>query len=179
MLMHILSSTPTWVFVLFAVLLALGLRQTRTFRAGLTRIAILPVAMKTLAVLGVVSAFGGASVALVAWIAAAAVAAAVVLRRPLPDSTRFDASTRTFEITGSVVPLALMMGIFFIKYAVAIQLAMHPALAHQTDFTLAVGMLYGAFSGIFAARGVRLWKLALGPASNAVASGAATSVAGA
>jgi len=175
MLMHILSSTPTWVFVLFAVLLALGLRQTRTFRAGLTPIAILPVAMKTLAVVGVVSAFGGASVAVVAWIAAAAVAAAIVLRRPLPDSTRFDASTRTFEITGSVVPLALMMGIFFTKYAVAVQLAIHPALAHQTDFALAVGTLYGAFSGIFAARGIRLWMLARrrSPRGNASIAGSA------
>lgn len=161
MLLHILSSTPIWVFVLFVVLLAFGLRQTRAFRAGLTRIAILPVAMKTLAVLGVVSAFGGASVALVAWIAAAAVAAAIVLRRPLPDSTRFDASTRVFEITGSIVPLALMMGIFFTKYVVAVRLAMHPELAHQTDFALAVGTLYGAFSGVFVGRGIRLWMLAL------------------
>ena len=161
MLLHILSSTPVWVFVLFVVLLAFGLRQTRTFRAGLTRIAVLPVAMKTLAVLGVVSAFGGASVALVAWVAAAAVAVAVGLRRPLPDSTRFDASTRIVEITGSIVPLALMMGIFFTKYVVAVQLAMHPALAHQTDFEFAVGTLYGAFSGIFAGRGIRLWMLAM------------------
>ncbi len=161
MSMHILSSTPSWVFVLFVVLLALGLRQTRTFRASLTRIAILPVAMKTLAVVGVVSAFGGASVALVGWIAAAAVAAAIVVRRPLPDSTRFDTSTRTFEIAGSVVPLALMMGIFFTKYAVAVQLAIHPALAHQTGFALVGGAVYGAFSGIFAARGIRLLMLAM------------------
>ena len=162
MLMHIVAATPTWVFVLFFVLLALGVRQMRTFRASLTRIAILPVAMKMLAVFGVVSAFGGSSVALVAWIAAASVAAFIVLRRPLPASTRFDATTRTFEVTGSIVPLALMMGIFFTKYVVAVQLAMHPYLAHQTDFATAVGAIYGAFSGIFAARGVRLWMLAMG-----------------
>lgn len=161
MLMHIVAATPAWVFVLFFVLLALGVRQMRTVRASLTRIAILPVTMKALAVYGVVSAFGGSPVALIAWIAAASVAVVMVLRRPLPASTRFDATTRTFEVTGSVVPLALMMGIFFTKYVVAVQLAMQPSLAHQTDFAIAVGAIYGAFSGIFAARGMRLWLLAM------------------
>jgi len=161
MLLQILASTPRWVFGLFILLLVMGLRQMRSYRASLLRIAILPVAMKTLAVYGVLSAFGASSAALLAWVAAASVAAVIVLRRPLPRTTRFDAATRTFEVTGSVVPLLLMMGIFFTKYVVAVQLAMHPALAHQTDVELVVGMLYGAFSGIFAARGIRLWRLAL------------------
>jgi hypothetical protein len=176
MLLQILASTPRWVFGLFLLLLVLGLRQLRPYRASLTRIAILPVAMKTLAVYGVVSAFGGSSAALVAWVAAAsvAVAVAVVLRRPLPETTRFDAVTRTFEVTGSVVPLALMMGIFFTKYVVAVQLAMHPYLAHQTDVALVVGAIYGAFSGIFAARGIRLWMLALRQGARAGATASLT-----
>jgi hypothetical protein len=53
------------------------------------------------------------------------------------------------------------MGIFFTKYAVAVALAMHPQLAHQGEVAFAVGALYGAFSGTFAARGIRLWMLAL------------------
>ena len=166
MLQHVLSSTPTWVFGLFVLLLVLGLRQLRDYRAGLLRAAIVPLTMKTLAVYGVVSAFGASSPAVFAWVVAAAATAVVVVRRPLPASTRYDADTRRFAITGSVVPLALMMGIFFTKYVVAVQLAMHPALAHQVDFTLVVGTLYGAFSGTFAARGIRLWRLALRPGSN-------------
>ena len=78
---------------------------------------------------------------------------------------RSDAVDLVIEVTGSVVPLALMMGIFFTKYVVAVQLAMHPHLAHQTDVALVVGSLYGAFSGIFAARGIRLWMRALRPGS--------------
>ena len=167
MLQHILSSTPTWVFVLFGVLLVFGVRQARDYRASLVRVAILPVAMKVLAIYGVVSAFGLSSLAVVAWAASALVAAVVVLSRPLPATTRYDASTRTFAVTGSVVPLALMMGIFFTKYVVAVMLAMHPSLAQHTVFALSVGTLYGAFSGTFAARGIRLWKLALQNGSTA------------
>ena len=62
---------------------------------------------------------------------------------------------------GSAVPLALMMGIFFTKYAVGVLLAMHPELRHQMGFALGISALYGGFSGIFAARALRLWTLAL------------------
>ena len=160
-LQHVFASTPTWVFVLFGVLLAFGLRQLRTYRASLVRVAILPVAMKTLAVWGVISAFGASSLATLAWGAMALVAVVFVLRRPLPATTRYDASTRAFTVTGSAVPLALMMGIFFTKYVVAVLLALHPELARQPDVALVVGAIYGAFSGTFAGRGIRLWTLAL------------------
>ena len=62
---------------------------------------------------------------------------------------------------GSAVPLALMMGIFFTKYAVGVTLGMHLAQANDVSFALAVSALYGAFSGVFAGRAARLWRLAL------------------
>lgn len=161
MLLQIISSTPKWVFVLFAVLLWFGCKQLLAGRVSLLRITILPVAMTLLAVYGVISAFGDSPGALVGWAVAAASLAGLVLQRPLPATTRYDAATRSFQVAGSAVPLALMMGIFFTKYVVGVALAMHPELAHQHDLALAIGTLYGAFSGVFAGRGVRLWMLAI------------------
>ena len=161
LLLQILSSTPRWVFLLFAVLLWLGARQLLAGRVSLRRTTLLPVAMTGLAVYGVLSAFGDSPGALVGWIVAAVSLAALVLQRPLPATTRYDAATRTFHVAGSVVPLALMMGIFFTKYVVGVALAMHPELAHQHDLAMAIGTLYGAFSGVIAARGIRLWLLAM------------------
>lgn len=60
-----------------------------------------------------------------------------------------------------------MMGIFFTKYVVSVQIAMHPSLADDRVFALCVGALYGAFSGIFAARGLRLWRLSARRAAQA------------
>lgn len=177
MLLQILASTPTWVFVLFVVLLGFGVRQAWSYRASLVRVAILPVTMKTLAVVGVISAFGPSSMAVAAWALAALLAVFVVLRRPLPATTRYDVATRSFAVTGSVVPLALLMGIFFTKYVVAVQLAMHPALSHDADFALVAGTLYGAFSGVFAARAIRLWKLALRSSSSTVGGASTLAVA--
>ena len=161
MLLQIISATPKWVFALFAVLLWLGCKQLLASRLSLLRITIMPVAMTGLAVYGVISAFDDSPGALVGWAVSAASLAALVLQRPLPATTRYDAATRSFQVAGSAVPLALMMGIFFTKYVVGVELAIHPELAHQHELALAIGALYGAFSGVLVARGIRLWMLAI------------------
>lgn len=161
MLLQILAHTPKWVFALFGLLLWLGAKQLLAGTVSLTRITIMPLAMAGLSLYGVMSAFAGTPVALAGWAAAALAAALVVLQRPLPAATRYDAATRRFHVGGSAVPLVLMMGIFFTKYVVGVQLAMEPALATHLGFALPVAALYGAFSGIFAARALRMWRLAI------------------
>jgi len=161
MLIQILAHTPRWVFVLFAVLVWFGAKQLFAGTVSLAKITVMPVAMTGLAIYGVAGTFGSSPMALVGWAAAAAVFIAVLLQRPLPATTRFDAPTRSFHVAGSAVPLALMMGIFFTKYVVGVAIAMHPELRQQSLFAVGVPVLYGAFSGIFTGRALRLWKLAI------------------
>jgi hypothetical protein len=169
MLMQIILHTPKWVFAVFVLLVWIGAKQLLSGSVSLTRITVMPIAMTALSVFGVLSAFGDSFGALLGWAAAAVVLLALVLQRPLPATTRYDAAAREFHVAGSAVPLMLMMGIFFTKYVVGVALAMHPELRHQASFALAIPTLYGAFSGIFVARAVRLWKLAI--ATDAVATG--------
>lgn len=164
MLMQILIHTPLWVFALFLLLLWLGMRQLLTNQMKLSRVTLLPLAMIGLSLYGVASAFGQPQAgprALAGWAVGVALLATIVLLRPLPAGVRYDAASRRFTMPGSAVPLALMMGIFFTKYAVGVKFALDPALAHDAGVALVVGTLYGAFSGTFAARAVRLWRLAL------------------
>lgn len=161
MLMHILSSTPKWVFVLFAVLLWLGLQQMLPRRVGLNRATLLPLAMTGLSLYGVASAFGDQPIALLAWLVGAAVAFFTALQVQSNTGIHYDATNRRFQMPGSVVPLALFMGIFITKYAVGISIGMQASLAHDVNFALAASSLYGAFSGIFLARAARLWRMAL------------------
>ena len=98
-----------------------------------------------------------------AWLAAAAVALTVVLMRPLPAGVGYDATRRVFALPGSWVPLVLILGIFSIKYATGVALAMQPALRAAPAVALAIATLSGLFSGIFAGRTVRLLRLALRP----------------
>jgi len=167
LLIQILQHTPAWVFGLFLALLALGSRQLFATQAGLRRLTILPLAMAGLSAYGLVSSFGGAPAAVAAWALAAAAMLALVLRRPLPEGVRFDRGALRFTLPGTPVPLMLMMGIFLTKYAAGVMLAMHPQLAHRPGFALGMSMLYGAFAGLFLGRSLRLWKLALRPATDA------------
>lgn len=161
MLTQIFLHTPKWVYVLFATLLWLGAKQLIANTVTLGRVTVMPVVMTGLSVYGVTSAFGDSILALLAWAAAALVLLTFVLRRALPASTRYDEASRKFHVAGSAVPLLLLMGIFCTKYVVGVVLALHPEVRHDATFALAIPLLYGAFSGIFAGRAVRLWKLAI------------------
>ena len=134
MVLQILAHTPHWVFALFALLVWLGCKQLVSRRVSLRRITVLPLAMTGLSLYGVVSAFRDSPLALAFWVAAAVVAAFLLMQRRLHEATRYEAGTRSFDVPGSAVPLVLMMGIFFTKYVVGVQLAMHPELAHQPGF---------------------------------------------
>lgn len=160
MLTQALAGTPLWVFALFVLLLWLGGRQLVAHHVALRHATMLPFAMTALSIYGLLSVFSHQPVAVMGWAAAALATGAFVLRRALPEAVRYDATMRRFHLAGTAVPLVLMMGIFFTKYAVSVQVAMHPALANDRAFALCVGVLYGAFSGIFAARGLRLRRLA-------------------
>ena len=163
MLLQIILRTPVWVWGLFALLLWQGLKATRPSDTGLLRVTLMPVAMVCLSIYGTVSAFGGQAHVVLAWLASAAVVVTLVLLQfPLPASTRYDVVEKRIHQQGSVVPLALMMGIFFTKYFVGVSTAMHPALVQELAFSTGFAALYGGFSGIFAARALRLQGLVRG-----------------
>lgn len=158
----VLKNTPVWVGVLFIALAALGLSQVRTRSISFTRMAATPLAMTALSVWGTASAFGKSPLfawVIVAWLAAALLMAALVASRPAPAGTQHDADTNSFTVPGSLVPLGLIMGIFLVKYVVGVDVTMQPSLASDGAYTLVVGTLYGLFSGIFAGRALRLWRL--------------------
>ena len=161
MLTDILVQTPRWVFALFATLLWLGARQLLSGTVSLLRATVTPLVMIGLSLYGVGSAFGESPASLLAWAVMTVVLLGLVMQRPLPRTTRYDAASRRFHLAGTAVPLALMMGIFFTKYTVGVMLTTHPDLAHQAGFSIIVSALYGVFTGIFAGRAVRLWRLAI------------------
>jgi hypothetical protein len=158
---QIISNTPVWVWALLAALVGLGYSQTRSRTVGLRRVVIMPVAMMVLSLYGTVSAFGPSPAVLGAWLAACAMVASLVVLRPAPFGTANDGISRHYAMPGSWLPLFVILGIFFTKYAVGVALAMQPTMAHQTGFTTLVGLLYGLFSGFFAGRALRLLRMAV------------------
>jgi hypothetical protein len=160
MLASIISNTPKWVFALFFVLLALGLSQMRTQSKSKKRVLIIPIVMFALSFLGVISAFGKTAMPIIAW-AAGYIGLVSLIGRGFPSSGNgYNLTTKRFTIAGSAVPLSLMMGIFFLKYFVGASMGMNASFTHDAAFSIVVSLLYGAFSGVFAGRALRLMKLA-------------------
>jgi hypothetical protein len=52
----------------------------------------------------------------------------------------------------------LLLGLFLFRYSVGLTLAIIPALAGDTGVAGFVGLVYGAFSGVFLARALAVWR---------------------
>lgn len=161
----VLKSTPSWVWGLLAALIALGLSQVRTRSVSALRMALTPVGMTGFSLWGTVSAFSASPLfgyVLFAWVAGAGALLALIGTRQPDPAAHYDAASRSFTLPGSWLPMGLILGIFSVKYVVGVELAMQPALAHDGLYTLVAGGLYGLFSGAFAGRALRVFRLAFG-----------------
>ena len=153
---QILTHTPLWVFGLFFGLVYLGYLQSRTRQVSRGRFIVLPLAMLAWSLYSVWSTFDARLTALAAW--ACAWVAVVVIGLAWVPSRRiaYDASTAQVTVPGSWMPLALMMGIFFFRYAVAVVQAIKPGILDTTPAAVVVAATYGVFSGLFMARALCL-----------------------
>ncbi len=160
MFFEIVTHTPSWVWVTLALLIAAGASQLRDRELSLARVTVLPMALLVLSAAGVLSVFGSSTIAVGAWLAG--LAASVYLgRAPLaPRGAIWVAARNRLQVPGSWVPLALMLGLFAIKYAAGTARALHPELSSDPSFGAACGLAYGLFAGLFLGRALALRSLA-------------------
>jgi hypothetical protein len=160
--LSIVQRTPPWVWGLLAALIVLGLSQWRDRQIGLRRAVLPSVGLAMFGLFSLASDLrgtAGMAAALMAWLLGGVAVWAVGARRPLQAGTRFDPVTQHFHLPGSVLPLLTILAIFFLKYGVGVELAMQPELRHSASFSLILAALYGALSGLFALRPLKLWRL--------------------
>ena len=160
MFTQIITHTPTWVWALLAGLVALGWSQTRDREVSLKRVSILPIVMMIFSASSVLQNTANQSQLIGTWIAACLLLAACVMRIPLNQKTHYQASKGLLYVAGSWIPMALILTIFIGKYTLAILTTLQPELAHAIGFAICSTAFFGALSGVFLGRSVRLWKMA-------------------
>lgn len=160
MFIAILQHTPTWVYVLLFVLIALGVSQSFPRTMTLRRSTVLPLVLVGVSLMGVVSTFERRPLALLAWALALCGAVAAMHGRVDTSATHFSPVTQRFQLPGSWLPLVLMLGLFAVKFGAGVTLANQPQMAESAGFALAASAAYGLFSGIFLGRAIALWTLA-------------------
>jgi hypothetical protein len=151
-ILEILKRTPIWVFVLFFALLFLGYVQTRTRSLSLWRLSLLPVAMVGFSLYGFIAAFGANAAAVAGWAATLLTVSLLIAATGFPRGVTYSREARSFTVPGSWIPFAVIMAIFFSRYAVTVALVMNPAWRQAAPFAAAVGALYGLSSGFFVGR---------------------------
>lgn len=146
-----LAHIPLWVFAIFFGLLALGWRHSRPRSVAPRALVGLALGMGGLSLYGVVAAFGGNGLAVVAWalgMASSAGPGRVVFG---PRGLVMGAAGRV-QLPGSWLPMALMMGIFMAKFVLGMATAMSAAWVHDPAFAIGASALFGLLSGGLAAR---------------------------
>lgn len=151
----LLSHTPPWVWAILALLVALGAMQLRDHVLTRQRLLVQPVALGALSLYAAVSTFGLQTGVLLAWAMGATLGAALNQPLRLPRQVQRQTDGR-FAIGGSWAPMALLMTIFWLRYGINASLAMVPALAGQPAFAGIASSLYGAATGLLAARAWRV-----------------------
>ncbi|MBZ0090898.1 MAG: hypothetical protein K8F27_01545 [Sulfuricellaceae bacterium] len=157
MFVEILKHTPAWVFALFFALFALGYRQSKPRRLSPAGLFALPVAMLGYSLYGTWSSFGIGLGSLLPW-GGGILGAALLGRLLTPPPASPATEDGKIAVAGSWLPLALMMAIFFSRYALAVVLARHGPLGAGSLAAGLASLWFGLLSGAFLARALNAWR---------------------
>jgi len=168
MLQQIVSHTPVYVWGILGFLVYRGMIASRDRSLAVREVFILPVVMLLLGLQSTANGFGLELPTGAAWLAGLAAGIACMWRRA-GNGMALDRPAGTVQLRGSWLPMVLMMTIFVGKFAVALALASLPALRSNLAFALPVCAAFGALSGAFMARPLRIAAaLRAAPATAAV-----------
>ena len=160
MLIEIIRFTPLWVWALLLGLMLLGWQQSRPRQVSRLQLVLVPVAMLALGLSSVVAGFARVPASLLAWLMCASLAWAAAQAWLTPAGARWQASISRLVLPSSWLPMVLILAIFVLKYSLGVTTAMHPLVATQAPFVIAVAGLSGALSGLFLGRACGLWRKA-------------------
>lgn len=157
-MMMILEKTPLWVYGIFVALLILGWTQSRDRKVSHVRAFSLPSFMLLFSIYGVASAFG-MGIGLLSWIAGMVLVMVFGIKMHFFYRALYIKEESAFAIKGSWIWLALMMCIFWLKFAVGVSMARQLDIVYETWFVLGMSFCFGLLSGIFLVRMIVLWKM--------------------
>ena len=160
---EIIKHTPAYVWLILLALVALGALQMRDHTMTRGRLVLAPVGLGAFSLWGATSAFGADADIVAAWAIGVALGIAAARGLRWPRQVRLDAQGR-FALQGSPWPLVAMLSIFALRYAVAVSLVLYPELASVLLFDLGMALAYGALSGLFAGRALRILRASGGQA---------------
>ena len=160
--MQFIQFIPSWVFLIFVLLLWFGLAGTKDRHVPWRMPILVPVGMSVWAVSGLLLSYKNSEwlgFSLAIWAGVSGLLVVYFSKKPFSSDFYYDATTRRFAMPGSWMPMAIYMGIFLVKFAVGMLNALQPALTSTPEFVLGVSAVYGLFSGRLLANAWRFVRL--------------------
>ena len=156
-IVQLLSHTPLYVWAILAFLVHRGTVAMRDREVEFRKLCIIPLVMLGLSLQDMSAKFGFDGLALAAWSGGALATLLLVMRQ---GGVRIAAGSvpGSLWVGGSRVPLAMMMAVFFTRYAASVMLAVFPQAQQNALAAGVVCTLFGLFNGVFVGRLARdLW----------------------
>lgn len=144
MILQILLGTPAWVYVLFALLLWLGVSQLRAHAVPVRRIWLTPVVFIIWGLCGLAMHNKGMLISLLPWLVAASVGLLVGLARR--NTLAIDHARGLVMRPASVLPVLRNFMIFAAHYALNVAATFNPGEHAIMQVDLAIS---GVFAGFF------------------------------
>jgi len=152
----ILKATPIWVWAILAALIYLGSKQLKARVVKRYSVLIAPVVFLFL---GLMSA-GRGPVGFAAWAASLiSLASATFFVWQPTQGARYEENGDLLYMSGSIIPMLLMLAIFLLNYVINVVLAINPAYRSEMVWQVVPALIKGALSGVFIGRAATLFGM--------------------
>ena len=131
-----------------------------------SRLLILPLVLLGLGLWSMAPGFKALPLSTLVWLAALGAGAALLAGRPARAGAVWLPAEGRLQLPGSWMPMLLILGIFSLRYATNVGMAMNPGWRSAPWVLLPLALLYGGLSGLFLGRALALLKLTRVPAAD-------------
>ena len=163
-LWQILINTPWWVYLLFAYLVLIGIKCSKTNITPMGKLFAIPVIFTVLSIDTLVSQVGVSTYSVSVWAIAILVGCGLGWYQIYRLAIEADKKNKLIKVPGTWSTLIIIMIIFFSKYYFGYETAAHPEVLHHKGFVFVMLGLSGVFTGLFIGRVVRYMQVMFGQA---------------
>ncbi|MBJ7450383.1 MAG: hypothetical protein JHC93_08510 [Parachlamydiales bacterium] len=150
--MELITHTPWWVWIIFAYLIYIGIKASRSGYVPLFKTSLIPVLFTAWSIFSVTEYFGFNRVRIIQWLVAVALGSVLgwIIGDRIP--IKVDKKKKAIFLPGSWFTLIMVLIIFVVKYYFGYSFAVFPERLNDPLYANVYVLFSGFFTGIFVGR---------------------------
>ncbi len=143
-----MSHIPSWVFILFFVLVYLGIKRCYTRILSLERLALTPAIFIAISLRSAFQLFGTSAAGFILLLAGGLIGFLLGHYLVKDSKVLADKEKRLIQVPGDISMLIMVMSIFCIEFFIHYSIEAHWAIAHSSFFKALAIILTGSVVGV-------------------------------